>query len=192
MMSSKTCFFSLLLVLAGGLHAASPDNTDKPMTVAGRYATMPQLASESSLLKQGLGSLVLDPLKFANLRVIGKIESIQLTIAGRTLDVMAFDSSGACVLRESVSTENDTDGSNGAITLRREWEGGDEWGNAKGTTITRLTRDADGSLRVDLSTTSSGRIWFFPRRKTTSDSWLKYAPISNKAATNSGHDANPE
>ena len=191
MMNSITCLCSFLLVLAGGLHADSLANTDKPMTVAGRYATMPQLASESSLLMQGLGSLVVDPLKFANLRVIGKIESIQLTITGRTLGVMAFDSSGACVLRESVSTVDDADGGKGAITLRREWEGGDEWGNAKGTTITRLTRDEDGSLRVDLSTTSTGRIWFFPRRRTTSDSWLKYAPIS-KAATNSGHDANQE
>lgn len=176
-MNTNTWIYALLLVFVAGLHAVSADNPDKLLTIDGRYAMMPQSASKSALLAQDLGSLVVDPLKFANLKVTGKIEAIQLTVSGDTLEVIAFDSSGARVLSAPVSVEHDVDGSTDTVTLRQDWKSGDEWGSSKGTTVTRLSRQNDGTLFVAVSTVSSGRTFIFPRGKSKADSWLKYAPV---------------
>ncbi len=170
----------MVFLAAVVLRGAPADNGGgKLVTIDGHYTMMPLAASEPALLTQDLGSLVINPLKFAGLKVTGKIESIQLTVLGDVLCVLAIDSAGARVLSESVPVVHDVDGKPGSLTSQREWKSGDEWGSSKGTTTTRLIREEEGTLLVAVSTVSSGRTLIFPRGKSKSDSWLKYSPVSS-------------
>ena len=171
---------SILLLSAVMLRGAPAEKGNgKPVTIDGHYTMMPQATSEPALLAQDLGSLVITPLKFADLNVTGKIESIELTVLGDVLRVVAIDSAGARVLSESVPVVHEVDGKKGFLTLLREWKSGDEWGSSKGTTTTKFMREADGNLLVAVSVVSSGRTFIIPRGESKSDSWLKYSPVAS-------------
>lgn len=173
----RVCF--LLFLLAVTLRGSPADNGGGKVIIEGHYGMMPQAASEPALLAQDLGSLLITPLKFAALKVTGKIESLQLTVQGDVLRVVAIDSAGARVLADSVPSVPEVDGKNKTITLHREWKSGDEWGSSKGTTVTKLSLQEDGSVFVAVSTVSSGRTFVFPRAKSKSDSWLRYPSASS-------------
>lgn len=167
--------FSLLAVRSYCADAGNRGMSEA--SVDGQYAMMPLEASEHTLLSQDLGSLLLEPRKFENLSITGKIESIKLTVSNKELNIMAFDSTGARVLSETVPASHEIHGNTGSLTLSRRWKGNDEWGSSQGTTTVRLLHERDGSLMVFVSVASSGRTLIFPRGQTKSDAWLKYAPI---------------
>jgi hypothetical protein len=176
-MKTNIWICSLLLAAADMLHGAQTDNGVKQVNVDGHYTMMPQLASQPALLAQDLGSLIIDPLKFYGLKVAGKIESIQLTLFGDALRVVAIDSAGESVLSESVPVVTSMNGKSGALILRREWKSQDEWGSSRGTTTAKFIREEDGNLLVTVSIVSSGRTLIFPRGKSRSDSWIKYPSV---------------
>ena len=148
--------------------------------IDGEYHMLPCYASNDALSRmQDLGSLLVEPIKFYQLKVTGKIESIRISRSDDGFRVVAIDSAGNAVLSEIVKAKvEQLDGSK-VFTLHYQWRGGDEWGTSKGQTTTTLSREKDGNLLARVIVESTERAFIFSKSKLKSETWLKYRPITS-------------
>jgi hypothetical protein len=174
--SAKYLMISFVCLASYGVATARGDAPLSNKTIDGVYAEQPSEASDSGQMTVALAGLLLTSSRFEHVNITGKLERVKIASQSDSLRVIVFDSAGRAVVDDVVKAVHKQSPERNECILEREWTlaGSGESGAAAGKTTLTLSRDDDGSLRVNVVTVAKRTGFWSRKTPTVSRDWLKY------------------
>jgi hypothetical protein len=136
-------------------------------TITGVYANRCSIASEPAIAYTGLLSIVLNRSEMNKIQIKSAIKHVELIQSEKQIRVTAVDVAGALIVTRVLDEGRDYQTRGPEVVIPENWNAGDEWGSAEGTTVNSLVKTKDGHLLVKSTNRVKRRTFLVPTRGET-------------------------